>query len=94
MSEEAKPQVPVVFLGGPYDGWRGHMNTETPPERVQLGQAEGYETPRATYERVDDPDTGEWLGGYVIVTESVIVWSETGRFSGDEYQRGRIRRPA
>jgi|GEM_PF-5855453 len=48
----------VAFLGGPFDGQRAAL-TGTPP-RVQIGSV--------LYERIDDPDTGESLGGYVVVS--------------------------
>jgi len=44
----------VTFIGGPLRGARAAL-TKTPPRLVVLG---------ATYERIDDPDTGEFLGGY------------------------------
>jgi hypothetical protein len=46
----------VVMVGGPWDGnWC--TLTATPP-RVQIGIT--------LYRRLDDPDTGEFLGGYIV----------------------------
>jgi hypothetical protein len=44
----------VALLGGPYDGHRVSL-ISTPP-RILVGEE--------PYVRVDDPDTGEFLGGY------------------------------
>jgi len=44
----------VVLVGGPYDGCHADL-IRTPP-RIDIG--------RNRYVRIDDPDTGESLGGY------------------------------
>jgi len=48
--------VDIRLIGGPYDGLRCIL-TATPP--VVL-------VSECAYERVDDPDTGEFLGGYAF----------------------------
>ena len=55
----------VVFLGGPFDRMRTDL-TKTPPHVDVSG---------FRYERIDDPDTGLPLGGYVYAPEP----SERGR---------------
>jgi hypothetical protein len=67
----------VLFMGGPYDRWKADL-TKT-PQRVQFGLG-GDKGPPAFYERVDDPDTGEFLGGYAWVDAraSATVWSAGG----------------
>lgn len=55
----------VVFLGGVVDG--AHVVLKGTPKRLhvrgpQVGRL-GYDV----YERIDDPDTGEFLGGYAFV---------------------------
>lgn len=55
--ETPKPD-PVRFLGGPLDGFRAQLS-RTPTEFVAAHH---------TYVRLDDPDTGEPLGAYVLDT--------------------------
>lgn len=75
----------VVFIGGPHDGKRGEIRHT--PDRVVLGRAGGS---MATYERIDDPDTGEFLGGYAWVNpEAVDVW--TSNRGGAGYLLGKAR---
>jgi hypothetical protein len=45
----------VAFLGGPFDG--RHAELEDFPEHVLIGGVR--------YDRVDNPGTGDFLGGYV-----------------------------
>lgn len=52
--------VRVALLGGRFDGARATV-TQT-PYRVEID--------RVSYLRVDDPDTGEFLGGYVAEDRS------------------------
>lgn len=51
------PQHRVRIIGGPYDGWAVYV-TDTPPDIEILG---------CRYRRIDDPETGEFLGTYAIV---------------------------
>lgn len=48
--------APARLIGGPFDG-RDAMITRASP-RITLA---GF-----TYVRIDDPDTGQYLGGYVL----------------------------
>ena len=48
--------ISVRILGGPYDGFKVEI-LGTPP-RIQIKDC--------VYDRIDDPDTGEFLGGYVV----------------------------
>lgn len=83
-----EPQIRAVFIGGPYDGWRALLRRT--PERVQFGLG-GERSPKANYERIDDPDSGEYLGGYAWVDpESVATVWDDGR-SFDSFAVGRAR---
>jgi hypothetical protein len=53
-SEEKKAMA--YFVGGRVGGMKVEL-TRTPPRVVVAGQ---------TYDRVDDPDTGEYLGAYAL----------------------------
>lgn len=53
------PEVTVVLIGGPYDGQR--VSLTSTPMRIDAGWFR--------YERINDPDTGESLGGYIIGAE-------------------------
>lgn len=46
--------IRVSFIGGPFDRCRTGL-LHTPPRVIMGGEV---------YERIDDPDTGEFLGGY------------------------------
>lgn len=48
----------VILLGGPCNGVR--VDLSATPVWIQIGE-DG-----PTYLRVDDPTTGEFLGGYVV----------------------------
>lgn len=50
---------PVAFLGGPYNGVETHLRRT--PERVQFG--------KHTYEKIYDPETGDFLNAYAYVEE-------------------------
>lgn len=52
-----RPPHRVRLLGGPYDGQDVHV-WQIPP-RIAIGR-------RWIYERIDDPDTEEFLGAYVL----------------------------
>lgn len=58
----------VRLIGGPYDGHTATI-TETPPV---------VELDGTRYVRLDDPDTGEFLGGYAVENE----WTTAGITSG------------
>ncbi len=49
----------VKFIGGPYDGQRGDVSRTVPV--VIVGRSE--------YLRIDDPETGDFLGGYAYLAE-------------------------
>jgi hypothetical protein len=51
--------VRVLLIGGRWDRYRVELS-KTPP-RVLVGNE--------IYDRVDDPDTGEFLGGYARINE-------------------------
>lgn len=51
----------VALIGGPFKGCRVDLS-HTPP-RIDVGEHR--------YERIDDPDTGESLGGYVYQPPTV-----------------------
>lgn len=59
----------AVFIGGPVNGYRGELMHL--PDQVAIGQPGSKET--AIYERVDDPDTGDYLGGYAWVDPDAAV---------------------
>lgn len=46
----------VRLLGGRYDGVEVELSST--PRRIRVGEVE--------YVRIDDPDTGEFLGGYYV----------------------------
>ena len=48
------PPVSVTLCWGPFGGRRVTLSATTP--RIRIGTS--------TYCRIDDPDTGEFLGGY------------------------------
>lgn len=50
----------ALLIGGPFDGRKVSL-TRTPPRIEAAG---------VTYDRLDDPDTGEYLGGYVFAPAS------------------------
>ena len=50
----AKTTTSVRFLGGPFDG--SETEVTGTPRRIQAGAA--------MYEKITDPDTGEFLGAY------------------------------
>lgn len=47
----------IRFIGGPMDGHRAYLSTT--PRTIAIG--------KDAYERIDDPATGEFLGGYAAV---------------------------
>lgn len=51
--------APVLFLGGRFGGYRARLS-DTPPV-VRLGRDDFYE-------RVDNPETGEFIGVYTPTT--------------------------
>jgi hypothetical protein len=53
----------VVFIGGPVDRQRADL-TRTPPQVSVLG---------VLYHRIDDPDTGSFLGGYVTEAKAEVA---------------------
>ena len=60
----------AALLGGPYDGLRADL-TRTPPS-VLVGED------REPYERVDDPETGEYLGGYAWAGRTAVFAVRVG----------------
>lgn len=50
----------ALLLGGPFDGRR--IDLPRHPNRLKIGDV--------FYELITDPDTGEGLGAYVIVTRA------------------------
>lgn len=48
--------VAATLVGGPHDGAKITLTAATPPPRIQIGGT--------IYHRVDDPDTGNYLGAY------------------------------
>lgn len=63
----------AVFFGGSYHGYQGDL-TRT-PEVIYLGSAGGR---NVRYDRVDDPDTGKFLGGYAWVDPEATTTAWTG----------------
>lgn len=57
------PRTRVALVGGPLDGSWGYLDVDAtdPPRRLRVGDT------GPVYERIDDPDTGAWLGGYACV---------------------------
>lgn len=56
MTDQVGGQLRVKFTGGPLDKWEADFPSA--PLRVEVMGA--------LYERIDDPDTGEFLGGYAF----------------------------
>lgn len=48
-------EIHASLIGGPFDGWTAALDS-TPSILWIMGHR---------HERIDDPDTGEWLSGYV-----------------------------
>lgn len=59
MHEEDGRSVKAIFIGGPLDNRIVDL-THAPPRAECNG---------ITYSRVDDPDTGEFLGGYIAIPD-------------------------
>lgn len=87
----AEPEfTAVVLIGGPYDGWRGDI--KRPPSRlpdsIAVGTSGGREL--VIYERLDDPDTGQFLGAYVRPAPSATIWTNDRR-NYDRFTLGKAR---
>lgn len=55
----------VVFHGGAVDGAR--VSLKDTPQRLHVQGPRVGRLGYDVYERIDDPDTGEFLGGYLFV---------------------------
>ena len=68
-------RIRVALLGGPCDGWKADLIRL--PDRILLTRSSQSPRGGLSYSRLDDPDTGEFLGGYVYDDPDAVmqVWA-------------------